>query len=83
MFISDVERCENIMLTLVKRFMERYNGSFITRFKNVYITWLEIFMWVLICLFSVEIAHECKQIGINVNLIFKIVNDNCDVLTTL
>ena len=32
MFISDVERCENIMLTLVKRSMERYNGSFITRF---------------------------------------------------
>ena len=44
MFISDVERCENIMLTLVKRSMERYNGSFITRFKNVYITWLEINM---------------------------------------
>ena len=83
MFISDVERCENIMLTLVKRFMERHNGSFITRFKNVYITWLEIIMWVLICLFSVEIAHECKQIGINVNSVFKIVNNNCDVLTTL
>ena len=83
MFISDVERCENIMLTLVKRSIERYNGSFITRSKNVYITWLEIIMWVLICLFSVKIAHECKQIGINMNLVFKIVNNNCDVLTTL
>ena len=83
MFISDVERCENIMLTLVKRSMERYNGSFRTRVKNVYITWLEIIMWVLLCLFSVEIAHECKQIGINMNLVFKIVNNNCDVLTTL
>ena len=83
MFISDVERCENIMLTLVKRSMERYNGSFRTRFKNVYITWLEIIMWVLICLYLVEIAHECKQININMNLVFKIVNNNCDVLTTL
>ena len=83
MFISDVERCENIMLTLVKRSKERYNGSFRTRFKNVHITWLEIIMWVLIYLFSVEIAHECKQIGINMNLVFKIVNNNCDVLTTL
>ena len=83
MFISDVERCENIMLTLVKRSKERYNGSFRTRFKNVHITLLEIIMWVLIYLFSVEIAHECKQIGINMNLVFKIVNNNCDVLTTL
>ena len=40
-------------------------------------------MWVLICLFLVEIAHECKQININMNLVFKIVNNNCDVLTTL
>ena len=83
MFISDVERCGNIMLTLVKCSMERYNGSFGTRFKNVYLRWPEIIMWVLICLFSVEIAHECKQIGINMNLVFKIVNNNCDVLTTL
>ena len=83
MFISDVERCENIMLTLVKRSKERYNRSFRTRFKNVHITWLEIIMWVLIYLFSVEVAHECKQIGINMNLVFKIVNNNCDVLTTL
>ena len=83
MFISDVERCENIMLTLVKRSMERYNGSFRTRVKNVYITCLEIIMWLLICLFSVEIAHKGKQIGINMNLVYKIVNSNCDVLTTL
>ena len=38
MFISDVERCENIMLTLVKRSTERYSASFIARSWNVPIT---------------------------------------------
>ena len=33
-----VERCENIMLTLVKRFTERYYASFATRSCNVPIT---------------------------------------------
>ena len=37
-FISVVERCENIMLTLVKRSTERYYASFTTRFCNVPIT---------------------------------------------
>ena len=32
------ERCENIMLTLIKRSMERYCASFTTRFCNVPIT---------------------------------------------
>ena len=37
-FISVVERCENIMLKLVKRSTERYYSSFTTRFCNVPIT---------------------------------------------
>ena len=38
MFISDVERCENIMVTLVRRSTERYYVSLTTRFCNVLIT---------------------------------------------
>ena len=38
-----VERCENIMLTLIKRSTECYCASFTTRFCNVPITGLQ--MW--------------------------------------
>ena len=37
-FLSELERCENIMLTLVKSSTERYNASFTARSWNVYIT---------------------------------------------
>ena len=37
-FLSEVERCEIIMLTLVKRSTERYYASFTARFCNVPIT---------------------------------------------
>ena len=37
-FISVAERCENIMLTLVKRSTERYYALFTARFCNVPIT---------------------------------------------
>ena len=36
-----VERCENIMLTLVKRSTKRYYASFTTRSCNVPITCLQ------------------------------------------
>ena len=42
MFISGVESCENIMLTLIKSSTKRYCASFTTHFCNVSITGLQI-----------------------------------------